>query len=58
LLPGRAFRPQALQRHLQSLGLVEIQPRRWQVHYDLVAAHKPVEQSQPEMTSKGPCGQG
>jgi SAM-dependent methyltransferase len=41
--PGRAFRGQALHRQLQTLGLADIQTRRWQAHYDLIDARKPVD---------------
>lgn len=40
--PGRAFRGEALHRQLQALGLTDIQARRWQAHYDLIDASKPV----------------
>ena len=39
--PGRAFRGQALHEQLRTLGLVEVQTRRWQAHYDLIGATKP-----------------
>lgn len=39
--PGRACRPRTLEDKLRTLGLVGVQTRRWQVHYDLVQAHKP-----------------
>ena len=39
--PGRAISSEALATSLAELGLVSVQPRRWQVHYDLVQAQKP-----------------
>ena len=45
--PGRAFRGQALDRQLQALGLSDLQTRRWQAHYDLIDARKPVSKYDP-----------
>jgi len=42
-LPGRAYRPRALEEKLRALGLVHVRTRRWQTHYDLIDAQKPVE---------------
>jgi len=42
-LPGRAYRPEALAEKLRALGLAKVRPQRWQVHYDLIAAQKPVQ---------------
>lgn len=42
--PGRAYRPRALEKELRALGLTGIKTRRWQTHYDLVDALKPVEE--------------
>jgi ubiquinone/menaquinone biosynthesis C-methylase UbiE len=39
-LPGRAYPLRVLKERLQALGLEDVQPRRWQVHYDLLQAHK------------------
>ncbi len=41
--PGRAHRPRTLEDKLRALGLVGAQTQRWQVHYDLVQAHKPLD---------------
>lgn len=41
-LPGRAYRPKWLEQKLQALGLIHIKRRRWQVHYDLIYAQKPM----------------
>jgi ubiquinone/menaquinone biosynthesis C-methylase UbiE len=41
LLPGRAWQASTLEGTLQGLGLSDVQTRRWQVHYDLIAAEKP-----------------
>jgi ubiquinone/menaquinone biosynthesis C-methylase UbiE len=40
-LPGRAFRPEVLEKKLHAVGLTGVRPRRWQVHYDLIEAQKP-----------------
>ncbi len=40
-LPGRAYALRVLEERLRALGLVSVQPRRWQVHYELLQAHKP-----------------
>jgi ubiquinone/menaquinone biosynthesis C-methylase UbiE len=42
LLPGRTHRPQAFEKRLSRLGLMQVQTRRWQADYDLVAARKPM----------------
>jgi ubiquinone/menaquinone biosynthesis C-methylase UbiE len=39
--PGRAFRGQALNRQLQTLGLIDLRTHRWQEHYNLIDARKP-----------------
>ncbi len=41
LLPGRTHRPRAFEQRLGELGLMQVQTRRWQRDYDLVAARKP-----------------
>ena len=41
LLPGRTHRPHAFEERLSRLGLQQVQTRRWQPDYDLVAARKP-----------------
>ncbi len=41
LLPGRTHRPHAFEQRLSRLGLLQVQTRRWQADYDLVAARKP-----------------
>jgi len=41
-VPGHTYRPRVLEQMLRKLGLVNVQTRRWQVHYDLVQASKPV----------------
>jgi SAM-dependent methyltransferase len=41
-LPGRAYRPEVLERKLHALGLTSVRSRRWQVHYDLIEAQKPL----------------
>ncbi len=38
--PGRAYPPRTLEDKLRALGLVGVQTRSWQVHYDLVEAQK------------------
>jgi len=40
-LPGRAYRPEMLEKTLDALGLTHVRTRRWQVHYDLIEADKP-----------------
>ncbi len=40
-LPGRAFRPGALEKKLKTLGLTQVKTRRWQTHYDLIDALSP-----------------
>lgn len=40
LLPGHVVRREDIQRKLLGLGLREVEPRRWQVDYDLVLARK------------------
>jgi SAM-dependent methyltransferase len=40
--PGRAFRSDAFYGQLQALGLVDTGTRRWQEHYDLIDATKPL----------------
>jgi SAM-dependent methyltransferase len=47
LLPGRACRPQLVEQRLGGLGLAHVQTRRWQRHYDLVQAEKPLAGQQP-----------
>lgn len=42
LFPGRICGRGRLERALQSLGLQEVRTERWQVHYDLVWARKPL----------------
>lgn len=44
LMPGKAFSQDRLRAMLQSLGLVRIEFRRWQVYYDLIFALKPGQQ--------------
>ncbi len=44
--PKRACSPALLEQRLQGLGLDCVRMRRWQVHYDLVDAQKPLEQSE------------
>jgi ubiquinone/menaquinone biosynthesis C-methylase UbiE len=39
---GRYRDPGAFERHLQGLGLAEVETMPWQVEYDLVFARKPV----------------
>lgn len=39
-LPGRAYRPRALEQRLRKLGLTHVRTRRWQTHYDLIDAQK------------------
>jgi len=41
-LPGRAYRPRELEEKLKALGLVHVRTRRWQTHYDLIDAQKPI----------------
>ena len=41
-VPGHTYRPRVLEEKLHALGLIGVQTRRWQVHYDLVQASKPV----------------
>jgi len=41
LLPGRAYRPEVLEKKLHCLGVRNVRPRRWQAHYDLIEAQKP-----------------
>ncbi|MBC7231658.1 MAG: class I SAM-dependent methyltransferase [Chloroflexi bacterium] len=43
-LPGRAYPPTVLEQRLRELGLANVKTRRWQIHYDLVDAQKPLEQ--------------
>jgi len=38
--PGRAYRPEVLEKMLQAQGLTKVRTRRWKVHYDLVEAQK------------------
>jgi hypothetical protein len=39
--PGRMAGRGKLEQTLQGAGLIDIRTQRWQVHYDLVWAHKP-----------------
>ncbi len=41
--PGRAHRPRTLEERLRALGLFGVETRRWQIHYDLVQAQKPLD---------------
>jgi len=45
--PGRAYRPEVLEKMLQTVGLMKVRTRRWQVHYDLVEAQKPQPNEEP-----------
>jgi ubiquinone/menaquinone biosynthesis C-methylase UbiE len=40
-LPGRAYTLRVLEERMRVLGLGEVRQRAWQVHYDLLQAHKP-----------------
>jgi ubiquinone/menaquinone biosynthesis C-methylase UbiE len=43
LFPGRLARRGRLEAALNELGLLDVETRRWQVHYDLVSARRPRE---------------
>jgi ubiquinone/menaquinone biosynthesis C-methylase UbiE len=38
--PGRSYHPTTLQAKLKAMGMFNVRPRRWQVHYSLIQAQK------------------
>ncbi len=38
--PGRSYDHVTLQMRLEAMGIVNVRPRRWQVHYELLQAQK------------------
>jgi ubiquinone/menaquinone biosynthesis C-methylase UbiE len=52
-LPGRAYPLRVLEGRLCALGLQSVQTRRWQVHYDLLQARKPEQDTLPSIRLSG-----
>ncbi|MBC7237251.1 MAG: methyltransferase domain-containing protein [Chloroflexi bacterium] len=48
LFPGRLAGRGRLEVRLREMGLRDIDTKRWQIHYDLVHARKPIALQQPE----------